>query len=1057
MIYIILLSVIAGALGIYYYLLKDLNFFKKHGIPHKTPLPLLGNMGSMFLRRESMAELVKSIYDLSPDAKYVGMYDMNKPIIVLRDPELIKSIALKHFDMFMDHRGFIDETEDKFFGNNLFILRGDKWREVRSVLTPAFTSSKMKGMFKLMSNYGADFVNYLTQLPAEKRTIELKDVLGRYTSDVIATCAFGVSVDSIRNPENEFYVSGKELIAAGKTVILKAYMLRYLPWVAQIIGMTLFPEKITNFFLDLVKTTIKNRDENGIVRPDMLQLMMENRGKEGKIELTIDEMVAQAFLFFFGGFDGTSTLMCYVAHEIAVNQDIQEKLQNEIDEVLEKTNGQAPYEAINSMEYLDALIEEALRKYPVGLMLDRLCLKDFELPPTLPGKKPFTIRKGQAIWVPVYGLHHDPRYFEEPEKFDPERFRGERKKNSLNCGAYLPFGLGPRMCIGNRFALLETKVLIFHLLARCDLKPCEKTSIPLKISKEFNLKPEGGFWMNMSPRKNIHHTIATNVNGTYYRFMMLQIQKMASYYCIKNYINMVYIIALSVIVGALGIYYLINDLNFFKKHGIPYKTPFPLLGNMAGSFFRRESMVDLVKNTYNLHPEAKYVGMFDMRIPVVVIRDPDLIKSIALKNFDLFPDHRTFLEENQEPLFGKNLFSLKGERWRQVRSLLSPAFTSSKMKSMFKLMSDCAAEFSNYLAQMPEEKRVMEMKEVFTRYTNDVIATCAFGISVDSMRNPENEFYVYGKEVTNFNIIFFWKFFIIRSMPWLARIIRLKFFPEKIVNFFRDLIKTTIKTRDENGIVRPDMLQLMMENRGKDNKTELTIDDMVAQAFIFFFGGFDSSSQLMCFAAHEIAINQDIQEKLQNEIDEVLKKTNGQAPYEAINSMEYLNAVIDEALRKYPIGLMADRLCLKDFELPPTLPGMKPFTVKKGHTIWIPIYGLHHDPQYFEEPEKFDPERFRGERKRDSLNCGAYVPFGLGPRMCIGNRFALLETKVLLFHLLARCDLKPCEKTSIPLKIAKGSFNLKPEEGFWLNVSTRKNSHHTIAVNVVNAKPVIHI
>ncbi|KMQ94343.1 cytochrome p450 9e2, partial [Lasius niger] len=97
---------------------------------------------------------------------------------------------------------------------------------------------------------------------------------------------------------------------------------------------------------------------------------------------------------------------------------------------------------------------------------------------------------------------------------------------------------------------------------------------------------------------------------------------------------------------------------------------------MGALIFRRESMADLVKNTYNLHPEAKYVGMFDMTNPLIVIRDPDLIKSIALKYFDLFPDHRTMIEEHQDPLFGKNLFALKGERWRQVRSLLSPAFTS---------------------------------------------------------------------------------------------------------------------------------------------------------------------------------------------------------------------------------------------------------------------------------------------------------------------------------------------------------------------------------------------
>ncbi|XP_067212815.1 cytochrome P450 9e2-like [Linepithema humile] len=511
---------------------------------------------------------------------------------------------------------------------------------------------------------------------------------------------------------------------------------------------------------------------------------------------------------------------------------------------------------------------------------------------------------------------------------------------------------------------------------------------------------------------------------------------------------MVYIIALSVIAGALGIYYfLLKDLNFFKKHGIPHIKPLPVVGNMGPSLFRRQSVADLVKSIYDLNPDAKYVGLYDLTTPLTVIRDPELIKSITLKHFDTFMDHIAFVEETQDPLFGKNLFSLRGERWRQIRFLLSPAFTSSKMKNMFKLMSDCSAKFGNYLAQLPPEQKTMETKDAFTRYTSDVIATCAFGITVDSMRNPNNEFYVYGKEATTFDSIALLKFYIFRSLPWLARVLRLRFIREKIANFFGDLVKDTIKTRDEKGIVRPDMLQLMMDNRAKENKTELSIEDMVSQAFIFFFGGFETTSTLMCFAAHEIAVNRDIQEKLQTEIDQVLEETNGQAPYEAVNNMEYLDAVIYEALRRYPVLVALDRICMKDFELPPTLPGIKPHTIKKGQGIWIPVYGLHHDPKYFEEPEKFDPERFLGERKNDSLHSGAYLPFGLGPRMCIGNRFALLETKILLFHLLARCNLKPCEKTPIPLKIANDGFNMKPEGGFWLSVVPRQKPHNTVVIN----------
>ncbi|XP_014476475.1 PREDICTED: cytochrome P450 9e2-like [Dinoponera quadriceps] len=513
---------------------------------------------------------------------------------------------------------------------------------------------------------------------------------------------------------------------------------------------------------------------------------------------------------------------------------------------------------------------------------------------------------------------------------------------------------------------------------------------------------------------------------------------------------MMYVIVLSVIVGALGLYnFLFKNINVFKKHGIPYIQPFPYVGNMGLTILRKQSLADIIKNIYNVHREAKYNGMFDLTSAIILVRDPELIKSVALRYSDTFPNHRTFVTEDQDPLVAKNLFSLKDDRWREMRTMLTPAFTSSKMKSMFKLMSDYAADFANFIAELPLDQEVIQTKDIFRRYTSDVIATCAFGVSVDSMRNPKNLFFVYGKEATTFNIVALLKIFMFRMLPSVAALLRLKFVRNVIAKFFYDLVDTTIKTRDEKGIVRPDMLQLMMESRGKkEGRNELTIEDMTSQAFVFFFGGFDSTSTLMSFAAHEIAVNEDVRKRLQNEIDQVLEDTNGEAPYDAVSSMEYLDAVINETLRMYPVLAATDRVCIKDFVLPPTLPGAEPFIVKKGEAIMIPIFGLHHDPKYFKEPEKFDPERFLGEQKKVTLNSGVYLPFGLGPRMCLGVRFALMETKVLLFHMLARCDLLPCEKTPIPLKLANDGFVMKPEGGFWLKAVPRKAPHRSIAVNI---------
>ncbi|KAK1117077.1 hypothetical protein K0M31_017000 [Melipona bicolor] len=481
-----------------------------------------------------------------------------------------------------------------------------------------------------------------------------------------------------------------------------------------------------------------------------------------------------------------------------------------------------------------------------------------------------------------------------------------------------------------------------------------------------------------------------------------------------------------------------RNFDFFEKRGIPYAKPIPFLGSMWKVLLRRLSFPEVMEKIYNSNPDSKYVGFFEFDTPLLVIRDLELVKSIAVKNFDHFPNHRLAFDPELDPLFSKNLFSLRDERWKEIRNILTPAFTSSKMKSMFVLMRDCAKDYGDYFASLAADRsKEIELKDAFTKYTNDVIGTCAFGIDINSMKNPKNMFYVYGRETTNFGIVQTLRFLAVKHLPWLCRLLGIKAFKQEIVDFFKDLVASTIKVRDENGIVRPDMIQLMMETRGKLGPgKELTIDDMTAQAFVFFFGGFESTSTLMCFAAYEIGINDQIQKRLQDEIDQVLEDCDDEVTYDAINGMKYLEAVILESLRMYPSIVGSDRVCAKPFELPPRVPGAKPYVLQRDDTVWIPICCIQCDPQYYPEPKKFNPDRFYDDPKQMS-NSLSFLSFGLGPRMCIGNRFALLEAKVLLFHIFAKCDLVPCAKSSVPLKLLSTGFAVVPENGFWLKIQPR--------------------
>ncbi|KYM92452.1 Cytochrome P450 9e2 [Atta colombica] len=457
---------------------------------------------------------------------------------------------------------------------------------------------------------------------------------------------------------------------------------------------------------------------------------------------------------------------------------------------------------------------------------------------------------------------------------------------------------------------------------------------------------------------------------------------------------------------------------------------------MAPFAFRRMCHMELQQKMYNHFSNAKFFGFYDFIMPIFIIRDPDLISTIAIKQFDNFCDHHGFVNEILDPIAGRNLFNLKGDHWREMRKLLSPSFTSSKMKMMFGLICQCAENFSNFVAMQTEEAaKTYNMKDLLSRYTNDTVATCAFGIEVDSFKNPNNEFFLLGKKAFNFDGWLAFKFLMHRNFPQLAKLIKLRMFGPEVENFFKDIVATTVKTRDEQGIVRPDMIQLMMETRNKNIGPEYDINEMTAQAFVFFLAGFDTISSAMCFTTYEIGINPDVQRKLREEVDDVLRQTNGKPTYEAINCMKYLDAVISEALRLYPVASFLDRKCVKETKLPPATPDGKPITIKPGDSIWIPNFSLHRDPKYYPHPDKFDPDRFLNGDVDNSV----YMPFGIGPRICIGNRFALMQAKIMLFYLLWRCDLEPDIKTRIPLVFSKKMFLMMADGGFWLKLRTRKS------------------
>lgn len=173
---------------------------------------------------------------------------------------------------------------------------------------------------------------------------------------------------------------------------------------------------------------------------------------------------------------------------------------------------------------------------------------------------------------------------------------------------------------------------------------------------------------------------------------------------------------------------------------------------------------------------CRYSGFYQFMTPTLILKDPDLIKQLTVKDFDHFVNHRGIGTEEVDPLIGKNLFSLRGKRWRDMRSAVSPSFTSSKMRYMYTFMKETADNFVEYFLNKNENSVQVELSDIFKRYTNDVIATTAFGFNINSLKDKNHEFYLMGKEATDFSSFFkSLKFFVFFTSPKLYEVVVYKF------------------------------------------------------------------------------------------------------------------------------------------------------------------------------------------------------------------------------------------------------------------------------------------
>jgi len=485
--------------------------------------------------------------------------------------------------------------------------------------------------------------------------------------------------------------------------------------------------------------------------------------------------------------------------------------------------------------------------------------------------------------------------------------------------------------------------------------------------------------------------------------------------------------------------YMTRKFNYWKKRGILEVPPTPFFGNFMECMFLKKSPGHFLKELYDQTKGLPYIGFYIVDKPVLLVCDRELIKNILVKDFSYFIDRYSSPEENDRLSYA-NIFFLKNPAWKILRTKLTPFFTTGKLKKMFELMKVCSKNLNTYLESLKlEDKGIeMEIKDLTAKYGTDIIGTTAYGLNVNSLNNPDDEFRKHGKKIFDFNIIRGFEMLSIFFLPNIVRMASMKFFGKEATVFLRKVLWDTITLRMESGEKRNDLIDILVEQNKTYGDQDLggfkfDGDDLVAQAAIFFTAGFETTSSLMSFVMYELATHPEIQDRLRKEMLDALKETDGKITYEMIFSLPYLDMVVSEALRMYPPLPFLDRVAVESYKVPNS-----DFIIEKDTPIYISMSGIHYDPEYYPDPYKFDPERFTEENKRNRPPC-VYFPFGEGPRVCIGTRMAYLQTKLGLITILSKYEVTPSEKTVIPMVIDPKGLLTTPLGGkIYLNIQKTK-------------------
>ncbi|XP_030751733.1 uncharacterized protein LOC115879181 [Sitophilus oryzae] len=915
-------------------------------LPGPISLPVIGNGLQLLCSPEDMYDHSLGIFRRYPSP--MSFWFGPKFSIIFKDATQVEKIFTSTN---LSYKDDVYKFIEVFEGQSLIAGSGPKWKKDRKLLSFLFTKKNIMKCFDDVVKHSKTLTNFLEH-KVDKAAFNVEHYIHRAVTDFINESYLGIKINSQAGELDDFLDKVQRIYKLIYKRIVK-------PWLQVEFFYKLTPiykeqeickEVIHGFFYKVLNDAKEDyeksqskEDENKTILEQIIEIR-----KNVPDFATDEEMVHHMLTLYAASEDTISQVSSYVLVMLGMYPHYQERVVKEIDAVLGKEDIRE--DDISRLEFMEMVIKEVMRLFPIAPFIMRKAVADTEV-------EGYTIPKGASVMIAISLMHRDPVHWEKPDEFYPEHFYPEavQKRHPY---AYVPFSAGSRQCIGKIYAYMAMKIVLATFLQKFSVE-ADGTLQDKALTADISVRFKDGVYPVRIKR----------------RTMML----------LTYFISFI----ITIVLG-LSAYFWSKRKMYRLSLKLPGPVSLPVIGNGLEFWCKDEDIFERAVSCIRKYP-SPLSFWFGPKFSIVFKDATQVEKIFMSSNFSYKDDIYNFMKEFD----GEALITGSGTKWKRDRKLMSFMFNKKNTMKYF----DNVFKHCKLLMQILEkevDQPSFNVQQYINRAATDFVNESFLGVKFHAQTGELDDFL--DKIARTYALVH-------RRMvkPWLQVEFLYKLTPtykeqelckEVIHGFFYKALNQAkqnyAQSKDKDELSKT-MLEQILEIRN-DVPDFATDEEIVHHLATLYSASEDTITQISSYVLVLLGMYPHYQKKVVEEIDSIIGKEDVRDC--DLVKFEYLDMVIKEALRLFPIGPFILRKSHEDAEI-------GEYFIPKGTTVMVAIHLIHRDPVQWEKPEEFYPEHFMPEsvKKRHPY---AFVPFSAGARQCLGKIYAYMAMKVIIVTFLQR-------------------------------------------------------